>query len=156
MTSAPADPRLSQPGTRTSEYPEVSSPPSQGAGGGYMEILLVIAILWLVGNLVYEVTPAVREGYRWARINLQLMRCILVVCGGLIVSAYIWGKAQRHTLCTRLHGGGHPSRRHPVTNGEHGRDLVAPEAARVLSPPSRSTQLQSTQAVCTRPVPEGK
>ena len=115
---APTDPRPSQPGTQTSEYPEVSSPPSQGAGGGYMEILLVIAILWLVGNLVYEVAPAVREGYRWARINLQLMPCILVVCIGLIVSAYIWGKAQRHSARTHALRSGHPSRRHPVTGNQ--------------------------------------
>ena len=89
-----------------------------------MEILLVIAILWLVGNLVYAVAPAVREGYRWARINLQLMHCILVVCGGLIVSVYIWGKAQRHPRCTRVHGGGHPSRRHPVTHVQDRGDMM--------------------------------
>jgi hypothetical protein len=93
-------------------------------------LLVIMAMLWLLLNVACHLAPAVREGYRWARINLQLMPCILVVCIGLIVSVYIWGKAQRHPRCTAVHGGGHPSRRHPVTNGEHGRDLVAPVAAR--------------------------
>ena len=118
-----------------------------------MKVLLVIAILWLVGNFAYAVAPAVREGYRWARINLQLMLCILVVCGGLIVSVYIWGKAQRHTRCTPVHGGGHPSRRHPVTNGEHGRELIAPEAARELTPASTASSQTTTPSVPS-PAPE--
>ncbi len=56
-----------------------------------MKVLLVIAILWLVGNIMYEVAPAVREGYSWARSNLYNIRIILTVGVAMFVGAYVWG-----------------------------------------------------------------
>ncbi len=56
-----------------------------------MKVLLAIALLWLVGNLMYEVAPAVREGYSWARSNLYNVRIILTVGVAMFVGAYVWG-----------------------------------------------------------------
>ena len=56
-----------------------------------MKVLLAIAILWLVGNFMYEVAPAVREGYSWARSNLYNIRIILTVGVVMFVGAYVWG-----------------------------------------------------------------
>ena len=56
-----------------------------------MKVLLVIAILWLVGNFMYEVAPAVREGYSWARSNLYNVRIIVTVGWVTFVGVYVWG-----------------------------------------------------------------
>ena len=56
-----------------------------------MKVLLVIAILWLVGNFMYEVAPAVREGYSWARSNLYNVKIIMTVGCVTFVGVYVWG-----------------------------------------------------------------
>ena len=76
---------------RSPRVPQVNSPPRAGAGDWYMRVLLVIAILWLVGNFMYEVAPAVREGYSWARSNLYNIRIIFTVGVVMFVGAYVWG-----------------------------------------------------------------
>ncbi len=80
---------------RTPVVPQVNSPPRAGAGDWYTKVLLVIALLWLVGNLMYELAPAVREGYSWAPpplgSNLYNIRIILTVGVVMFVRAYVWG-----------------------------------------------------------------
>ena len=82
-----------------------------------------------------QAAPAVRVGYSWASNNLRLiqtyttMSCLLFVCVNLIL-----GQAQlvvRGVRAARLW----PTRRYPATDGEHGRDYVAPQAARNLPVP---------------------
>jgi hypothetical protein len=73
-----------------------------------------------------QAAPAVRVGYSWARNNLRLiqtyttMSCLLFVCVNLFL-----GQAQlvvRSVRAARLW----PTRRYPATDGEHGREYVAP------------------------------
>ena len=59
-------------------------------------LIIIVAMLWLMVNILYHVAPEAREGYSWARANLQLVQFIVTVLCGLIVSVYIWGKAQLH------------------------------------------------------------
>lgn len=53
-------------------------------------------MVWLMGNIMYYVALAAREVYSWARANLQLVQIIVLLLCGLIVSVYVWGKAQLH------------------------------------------------------------
>ena len=76
---------------RTPVVPQVNSPPRAGAGDRYMKVLLTIAILWLVGNLMYAVAPAVREGYSWAGSNLYNVKIIMTVGCVTFVGVYVWG-----------------------------------------------------------------
>jgi hypothetical protein len=84
----------------------------------------VISYLVAVGGV--QAAPAVRVGYSWARNNLRLiqtyttMSCLLFVCVNLFL-----GQAQlvvRSVRAARLW----PTRRYPATDGEHGREYVAP------------------------------
>mgnify|MGYP003445050133 CR=1 FL=1 len=81
-----------------------------------MKVLLVIVILWLVGNFMYEVAPAVREGYSWARSNLHNLRFICTVGVVMFVGAYVWGQVQLRMPSARAWRSVFPSRRYPVTS----------------------------------------
>ena len=110
--------------------PPSNRPPSQGAGGKYSTRITIAAMAWLVINLLYYIAPAAREGFSWARANLHIAQIIVTLSCGLIVGWYIWGKAQLLSPYARALRSVLPSRRHPATNGEHGRELAAPVAAR--------------------------
>ena len=64
---------------------------------------------------MYEVAPAVREGYSWARSNLHNIRYICTVGVVMFVGAYVWGQAQLRKPSARAWRSVFPSRRHPVT-----------------------------------------
>ena len=61
-----------------------------------MMLIVVIAMAWITGNLMYYIAPAARERYRWACANLQLVQIVVTLLCGLIVSVNVWGKAQLH------------------------------------------------------------
>jgi hypothetical protein len=96
-------------------------------------LLKIFAIIYLSVIGVIYMTPAVRVGISWARSNLLLIQnyvttcCVVVLCVNLLL-----GQAQLVERVAKALGRLWPTRRYPATDGEHGRDVVAPGAARNL------------------------
>ncbi len=97
-------------------------------------LLRIIAILYL-SSLAYQyAAPAVRIGASWARTNLHHVQtvCTILSCVCVIVSLVPLqtGLAQLRHVGRRLRRAVVPIRRYTATNGDRGRDHVAPVAAR--------------------------
>ncbi len=99
---------------------------------------------------------AARDGISLARSNLIFIKhATAVVCVICTVGAYVMGQAQllrRVALAlVRLF----PARRYPLTDGDRGRDFVAPVAARGLpTAPTRPHDTPATTSATAAPPPQ--
>lgn len=119
-------------------------------GAGHLVVLLLrmCAVLFLSVGAAIMVAPAARVGQSWARNFLQLPFYVWLFTAAVTV----WG-ARALLLCVLLLGQAQlvsrgaaaptrlrPARWCPATNGEHGREYVAPVAVRSL-PCAQSSSL---------------
>jgi hypothetical protein len=124
-----------------------------GTGRILAWILKVFAICYLSITSVVYAAPAVRVGISWARDNLPLIQtyvttcCIAILCVNSLL-----GQAQLVERAARALRRLWPTHRYPTTDGEHGRDYVAPEAARNL-PVTQPQRINTSQSTANRMPP---
>ena len=83
--------------------------------------------MWLIYALGSHVIPVARVGLSWARdifVTFLMYACLIGCSLGVMYLLCNWGHAQLHSLCAHAHRMMFPTCRHPVTNGDHGRERV--------------------------------
>ncbi len=126
-------------------------------GTGVRSFLITGLMLAFLAYYIFGLAlPAARDGISWARSNLIFIKhATAVVCVICTVGAYVMGQAQLlrrvASALVRLF----PARRYPLTDGDRGRDFVAPVAARGLpTAPTRPHDTPATTSATAAPPPQ--